>query len=100
SKRTKESMEASVRFARKALELDPDYARPWRGSPRVCPCSASADGSRSQDRRWTRESAWHGRQSPPVGDDQWTQIIAGQALANFASQTPDGPPAALDRASL
>jgi hypothetical protein len=47
-KRTKEGFAESIRLARRALELDPAYAQPWRGLPMSGKCSRHVTGSRNQ----------------------------------------------------
>ena len=96
-KRTKESMAQSVRLARRALELDPGYG----------PAMARL----AQNLAMQRFRGWIAPSGPEVeegtrmarqaiaaaGDDLWTLITAGAALANLTADF-DGGLAAIDRA--
>jgi TolB-like protein len=97
NKRTREGMDASVRFARQALELDPGYA----------PAMARLATTLSMQRfrgwiPWSGPEVEDGirmaRQAiAAAGEDQWSLTLAGLALANLGQEF-DAALAAIDRA--
>jgi adenylate cyclase len=97
SKRTKDGLAESVRLARRAIELDPNY------SPAMARLALSL--SMQRIRGWIPSSGREvdegmrmARQAIAVaGDDQWTLIYAGLGLANL-NRDYDAALAAIDRA--
>jgi tetratricopeptide (TPR) repeat protein len=99
SKRTKDGLAESVRFARRALELDPSYA------PAMARLALSL--SMQRIRNWISSSGPEieegirvARQAiAAAGDDQWALTYAGLALANLnRAHDFDAALAAIDRA--
>jgi adenylate cyclase len=97
NKRTKEGLAEAVRWARRALELDPGYA------PAMARLAQTL--SMQRVRRWippsgpeVEEGIRMARQAiAAAGNDQWALIYAGLALANL-TQDYDAALAAIDRA--
>jgi TolB-like protein len=97
NKRTKEGMDASVRFARQALELDPGYAPAMArlalslSMQRLRGWILSSDPKVEDGIRMARQAI------AAAGDDQWALAFAGLGLANLG-QDFDAALAAIDRA--